>query len=129
MPENDRGEYKTEQEPNDSYCQVARFTDEQIGLAAYWAVQEALLADVTCDLSSYRFFLNALSHVAVIGTQPSNELDQQLARLLAAGEPTTLPSAVLTLLRERRALAGKRGTWVEGHYRPGKPVRRPDDLP
>jgi hypothetical protein len=44
--------------------------------------------------------------------------------LYAEGTPTQLPDDVLTVLTERRRHAQQIGPWVEGHYRPGKELRR-----
>jgi len=57
--------------------------------------------------------------VAVLGAPPPPALDAQLTALLATGEPATLPATVLQALTARRQQQRRRGSWVEGHYRPG----------
>lgn len=102
------------------YYQASRYQNERPALAAYTRAQQVIYEHKAgVDLSAYRFLLNRLSHVAVVGEQPPEELEQQLTQILATGEPTTLPTAALKLLLERRALAQGISPWVEGHYRPG----------
>ncbi len=111
-----------EREPK-PYLKVARFSSELPAEQAYFQAQEALYTGPPNDLSVYRLQFEQISHVAVLGEEPPEELEQQLTAILAAGEPTTLPQDVLEFLRERREQAKQLGPWVEGHYRPGKPVR------
>jgi hypothetical protein len=73
-----------------------------------------------CDLSAYRFLLDQVPHVAVLGAPPPPDLDDALAQLLATGAPATLPSAVHQALTARRQQLGRHGPWTEGHYRPGR---------
>lgn len=113
-----------QQEPISDYYQAARFEAENKALYAYAVLQETIGApEVDCDLSAYRFLLNQVSHVIVLGQQPTPELEQQLKVILSAGEIVTLPPAVLASLLKRRAQATKIGPWVEGHYRPGTEPR------
>ncbi len=74
--------------------QVARFPGEQPAGRAYFQAQRAIFK-VECDLSAYRFHLNRIWHVAVVGEQPPEKLAQQLTDILGAGEPTTLPPDIL----------------------------------
>ena len=115
----------SEQEPSADqpslYVQAARFTSERKAGRAYFACQEAIFK-VDSDLSAYRLILNRVWHVTVLGTPPPEELDQTIRKILAAGEPTTLPTEVLTTLLERRAQQVKLGyPWLERHHRPGQP--------
>ena len=110
---------RPEQEPT-PYYRAARFSNEQVAGQAYFAVQDAIFTAEDCDLSAYRLQLNRVSHVAVLGEPPPEELDQTLAALLAAGEATALPAEVVKLLVERRRQATRDSAWREGHYRPGK---------
>ena len=71
------------------------------------------------DVSAYRLILEERWHVAVLGEPPPVDLDQQLQAILGQGVPATLPEEILDYLKQRRAEAIKRGSWVEGHYRPG----------
>jgi hypothetical protein len=104
------------------YLQAARFPSERKAERAYFRAQEALYKAPECDLSSYRFLLDRISHVAVLGTPPSEELDRTIRRILASGEPASLPEEVLTLLLQRRAEQIRLGPWVERHHRPGQPL-------
>jgi hypothetical protein len=88
---------------------------------AYFRTQETVLrAKGRCELSTYRFLLEGISHVAVVGETPPEELDRRLRKILAAGGPTPLPAEILQLLLDRRVQASQQGEWVERHYRPGK---------
>ena len=111
---------RREQEPV-PYHRAARFADERRSARAYRQAQDTVFA-VECDLSVYRVLVNRIPHVAVLGQPPPADLDRRLDHILAAGEPVTLPDAVLTALATRRAQASSLGPWVEGHYRPGTPL-------
>ncbi len=123
-PGHDRPDEEPPREAEPSpYYRAARFAAEPSARRTYFAVQDAIFQHPTdLDLSAYRFQLNRISHVAVLGQPPPDEVDQQLQALLAAGEATELPPDVLKLLRERRAQATRHGPWSEGHYRPGRPL-------
>ena len=108
-----------EQEPV-PYHRTARFADEpSVGLA-YGSSQRAIFDGPPHDLSAYRFQLNTVYHVAVLGEPPPAELDAQLREILAGGEPATLRPEVLAALTERRRQMSRRGFWSEGHYRSGR---------
>jgi hypothetical protein len=111
-----------ENQPPSLYLQAARFRSERKAERAYFRAQEALYKAPECDLSAYRFLLDRISHVAVLGAPPAEELDRAIRRILAAGEPTALPGEVLTLLLQRRAEQIRLGPWVERHVRPGQPL-------
>ena len=102
------------------YHRTARFADEPSAGLAYSAAQRAIFAGPPNDLSAYRFQLNSVYHVAVLGQPPPADLDEQLREILASGEPATLPPEVLAALAERRRQMSRRGGWSEGHYRPGR---------
>ena len=104
------------------YYRAARFANERAAGQAYFAVQDAIFTAEDCDLSAYRLQLNRVSHVAVLGQPPPEELDQTLVVLLAAGEATALPAEVVKLLVQRRRQATRGSSWLEGHYRPGQPL-------
>ena len=109
--------------PPDPYCQAARFPSERKAGRAYFRVQEALYKRPDCDLSSYRLLLNRVPHVTVLGLPPPEELDRTIRKILAAGEPTTLPAEVITTLLQRRAEQISLGhPWLERHHRPGQPL-------
>ena len=122
-PERPTGDQHKEGEPS-SYFQARRFTNEQTAYGVYTVLQDTIFQH-ECDLSTYRFLLERISHVAVLGSPPPAKLDEQIQTLLTAGEPAILPLEVRTLLEERRAQAAKIGSWVEGHYRPGRPLKGP----
>jgi hypothetical protein len=118
-----------EQEPS-PYYQASRYRTERPALTAYNQAQKVIYGyrgDV--DLSAYRFLLHRLSHVAVVGSQPPDELDQSIKQILSSGESVSLPDDVLRMLLQRRAHAQQVGPWVEGHYRPGIRVYPPENKP
>jgi hypothetical protein len=103
------------------YHQAASFEGEELAEVSYFAAQDIVFAyagDV--DLSAYRFQLNRVDHVVIVGESPSADLHDELRLVLAAGEPAVVPEDVLRLLNARRTTATQVGPWVEGHYRPGK---------
>lgn len=105
------------------YLRAARFASERFAAAAYFAAQAAVFGAVgAVDVSVYRFQLDRIDHVAALGQSPPPDLDATLAAILAAGEPTPLPPAVLQQLAARRAQATTEGPWVQRHYRPGRPL-------
>jgi len=105
------------------YCRAVRYGEEPPSAQAYTQAQN-LIFNVTHELSSYRFQLDQVWHVAVLGDRPPQEFDQQIQSILADGEPTTLPPDILIMLNQRRLQAAAIAPWVEGHYRPGKRVGR-----
>lgn len=113
---------ETEEPP---YHQEVRFPGqggEHLSDQVYAQAQEIVYQDDAAQLSAYRLMLNAIYHVAVLGEQPSSETGQKIQVALSRGEPTTLPSDVLKALNQRRLQMKQHGEWVEGHYRPGKPL-------
>ena len=124
MPQPERrpgGEPTPERGELPRYHQAARFPGEDPAGVAYFAAQEAIFAHAgDVDLSAYRFQLDRVSHVAVLGDPPPTALHDALRAILSSGEPATIPEDVLRLLQARRAQASQVGPWVEGHYRPGK---------
>ena len=104
------------------YLQAARFPTERKAGRAYFQAQEALYNSPACDLSVYRFLLNRISHVAVLGAPPRQELDRTIRRILATGEPTPLPAEIVETLLLRRAQQIRLAPWVERHHRPGQPL-------
>jgi hypothetical protein len=107
-------------QPLPLYYRAARFRSHEAAGAAYQRAQATLYAHLECDLSTYRFILDGVSHVAVIGDPPPRQLERQLKAILSAGQATTLPLDVLARLAQRRGQATQIGPWVEGHYDPGK---------
>src|SRR5215208_6526169 len=93
------------------YHRTARFADEPSAGLAYGAVQETLFDGPPNDLSAYRFQLNQVYYVAVLGEPPPADLDEELARILAVGEPAALPAEVLAALGERRRRMAGRAPW------------------
>src|SRR5215204_6286999 len=103
------------------YHQAARFEGEALAETTYFAAQEVVFAHAgDVDLSAYRFQLNRVDHVAIVGEPPPTDLHDELRAVLAAGEPAVVPEDALRLLNARRTAATQVGPWVEGHYRPGK---------
>jgi hypothetical protein len=118
-PEGRRGGPSKEQEMQPEYSQAARYDDEQLAGEAYFQAQEAIF-DTDYGLSAYRLKLEQILYVAVLGDRPPEDFDQIIQTILSTGEPATLPPEILTHLNQRRLQARKLGSWVEGHYRPGK---------
>src|SRR5215213_8112013 len=103
------------------YLKVARFLGEKPAGRAYRQAEELLYRSPDTELSAYRFHLNRVWHVAVLGDQPTEELDRQLQKILSRGIPASLPEEILLQLQRRRAAATKLGPWVERHQRPLPP--------
>lgn len=124
MPHPERrpgGEPSPEQRELPRYHQASRFPGEAPAGEAYVAAEETIAAHAgDVDLSAYRFQLNQINHVAILGEPPPTELHDALRAILATGEPATIPEPVLQQLNARRREATALGPWVEGHYRPGK---------
>ena len=113
----------SEQESNE-YLRAARFSGEESAGTTYFHLQELIgrvAGDV--DLSVYRFIRNDIWHVAVVGDRPPGQLRQEIAASLAAGESIRLDKKTRRWLRQRRQRQSERGSWVEGHYRPGRGFR------
>jgi hypothetical protein len=114
-----------EEEPK-PYSLAARYPDEQSSGQPYQDAQELIFAHEQLELSSFRLQLRRLDlsedewYVAVVGKEPPQAFDAQFRRILSTGESVILPEDVLDQLLKRRAAASKLGTWVEGHYGPGK---------
>ena len=116
-----RSESSREQEPV-PYHLAARFDSEQSAGRAYFEAQESIFSAEQSKLSAYRFQFRGAWHVALLGDPPTPDLDRKLKGILDSGEFTSIPDEALKLLAERRVQAAKHGEWVEGHYRPGKPL-------
>jgi predicted DNA-binding transcriptional regulator YafY len=104
------------------YHQAARFAGEALAEVIYFAAQNAVLAHAgDVDRSAYRFFqLNRVDHVVIVGEPTPADIHDELRSVLAAGAPAIVPEDILRLLIARRTAATQVGSWVEGHYRPGK---------
>src|SRR4051812_38858031 len=92
--------------PAETYFQAACLSGERPAGRAYVRAQEAIRT-TECDLSVFRVRLVRDWHVAVLGQAPPENLDRSLRRILATGQPTSLPDDILKLLWERRAQAIK----------------------
>jgi hypothetical protein len=112
------GRPSPEHEP--PYLRAARFAGEQPAGAAYEQARALLYRRRDLDLSTFRFQLDQVYHVAVLGLAPPEAVAQTIDQILAAGEPARLPETVVQLLARRRAEESRRGPWVERRYRPGK---------
>lgn len=117
-----RGGPREEHEPLPGYYLAARYADGRSSGAAYHQAQEALF-ETEYELSVYRFQLDQVWHVAVLGETPPPDFAETMQSLLSTGEPTTLPADLLSMLNKRRRQATKLGSWVEGHYRPEKRLK------
>ena len=112
---------RREPEPTPPYVRTARFASDTPALQAYASAQE-IIFKADCDLSAYRIRFEDVPHVVVIGSSPTPDVDTRLSQTLASGELSHLPADILQVLSDRRAQAQRLGPWVEGHYRPGKPM-------
>ena len=101
------------------YHLAAWFTDEQAAGATYSLMQDLIFNAPDCELSVYRFQMEGVWHVAVVGVSPHEGLGQELAIALAPGTPILLGTETLNFLQYRRETESKPGTWVERHHRPG----------
>ena len=100
------------------YYLAARFPSEQKAGETYFPLQQMIFeAKDDCDLSVYRFKLENVRHVVVLGEQPPNELHQRIEAKLTNGVLVSLRKDALDYLLDRRAQAIQLGPWVEGHYR------------
>lgn len=117
MPSIERniGDSPTERQQS-SYFRTIRLEDGRMSAQVYQQLQRTIF-EVECDLSVYRFRLDAAWHVAVLGETPPASLDEKLTALLQSGEPVSLPPEVANALAARRSEATRYGPWVEGHYR------------
>ena len=104
------------------YHRAARFPGEREAGAVYFRIQD-LIEPPECDLSAYRFLIQSVWHVAIVGDAPESELAEQLERHLYGCEPVELPVETLDFLRRRRQHQSKHGPWVERHHRPGRGFR------
>jgi hypothetical protein len=68
---------------------AARFQGEGPARRADFAGQDAII-ETPRVLSTYRFLLRGIWHVAVMGDPPPEELGLQLARALRSGDPVEL---------------------------------------
>ncbi len=104
---------------------AARYEAEPPSARAYFQAQETIYQSED-DLSAYRLMLEQIWHVAVLGGAPTEAAMQERIEsiLYAEGTPTQLPDEVLVYLFERRAEQIQQEPWMEGHYRPGKSIRR-----
>lgn len=102
-----------------AYVRAARFSGEKPAGRAYRKAQDLLFRAPDCELSAYRFHLDRIWHVAVLGQPPAEHLDQWIRKILSRGEPASLPEELVLELERRRTLATELGPWVERHQRPG----------
>lgn len=72
-------------------------------------------------MAVYNLLLAQVPHVVVLGEQPGDELNDQLTGMLAYGEPTHLPPALIQRLAVRRDEQDR--PWSERHHDlPGEPL-------
>lgn len=125
MPSPEQGGtgHNPEQEQEERYYKASRFSGEEPAGRAYFKTQDTIFeAREKADLSCYRFQLDQIYHVAVLGERPHAGLERRLERILARGEPVKLPEDILEALWRRRELAKEINPWVEAHHRPGKRI-------
>lgn len=69
---------------------AARFAGAAPAATAYDAAQDLFYQRRNVDLSAFRFQLDQVYHVAVLGLTPPASLDRAIARILAAGPLTSV---------------------------------------
>ncbi len=116
-----REEPKKEQEAIPYYL-ASRFGGERVAGQVYFQAQDLIFNTPDCEVSVYRFQLDRIYHVAVLGDKPEEQLETKLKDILSKGEFTPLPSMVLKTLVTRRQQHTRHSPWIEKHYRPGKPM-------
>lgn len=106
---------------DNTYYLASRFKGERPAGRAYFHAQEFIFSHSSdLDLSVYRFQLDRIYHVAVLGEKPPQDAENRLKSILSAGEYVQLPSVLLKVLIVRRWEQTKHGPWIERHYRPGQ---------
>ena len=117
MPSTEResGDSSNEHQQS-SYFRAIRVEGDRRSGRIYLQLQNTI-AEFECELSVYRFQLDAAWHIAVLGETPSTSLDETLTALLASGDLVLLPPEIANALATRRSEATLYGPWVEGHYR------------
>jgi len=93
---------------------------------AYFAIQDLLFkAKDEVDLSAYRFQLETLWNVAILGVLPPEKIKNQTHTILEQkqGVFIQLPEDVLDFLKDRRERATQISPWIEGHYHPSTSPR------
>lgn len=84
------------------YARAVRFASADAARTAYHAIQDMMHDDEALDLSVYNLLLAQVPHVVVLGEQPVDGVNDQLTGMLAGGEPTHLPPALVLRLAARR---------------------------
>ena len=123
-PEDKVGRSPEPEQPNEQefnpYYLASRFNSDRTSGRVYFQAQELIFNAPDSELSAFRFQIDRIYHVAVVGDKPQPELEDRLTNLLSAGESVTLSTMVLKLLVARRQQQIKHGPWIERHYRPGQ---------
>src|SRR3990167_2073140 len=98
-PETPSGDYLESEgqqpESSDLFLLASRFHAERPAKRAYFKAQDLIFRNQHSELSVYRFQVNRVFHVAILGETPEQPLEQRLRKLLAAGDPATLPQEVI----------------------------------
>lgn len=98
------------------YYQAARFANGKKAGTVYDKLQQLIFIE-DCDLSAYRFKLNNVWHVVVIGQKPTDKIHVEVEAQLTNGTLTTLDKKLLSYLMDRRGKAIELGPWIEVHYK------------
>ncbi len=104
------------QEGSERWYQARRYANELASRRPYNEAQEAIYQQTETDLSAYRFQLDTVYHVAVLGGKPVEAVEQIIMKILSTGEPVELEEPLLDALFERQRQLKKMAGWVEGHY-------------
>jgi hypothetical protein len=82
---------------SERYCRAARFPDQPSSESPYLQLQD-LVFESDSDLSVFRFQLDNIWHIAVLGDHPGEDIDRRLEQLVSLGQATELDSDMLDFL-------------------------------
>src|SRR5438876_3670291 len=102
-------------QPNRPYYFAATFPNESLSKQAGDAIKEIIKHAE--QLSYYRFLLEKVWHVVVIGDWPTQDAHQQIVTWLNTGTMTYIPFELLMGLFNRRLEEIQKGDWREHHVK------------
>lgn len=95
----------TEQQKPEPFAIAACFETDPSALSAYGRIITALNITPECDLSVYRFELDSINHVLILGKRPEQTLHEKLLdQLLSEGHLSELPSDILDIFNQHRTM-------------------------
>ena len=90
---------------------------------AIYAQVEALLEHQPVDLSAYNLFLDGRPLVIVLGYPPPPRVHEAIGRILASGQPVSVPEPVLASLFQRSLSQWAQSPWSAHHHEPGQVLK------